>query len=151
METCRLSTNKEVTGDICSWKCLFICPSSVHRRWLKNSRNFTRTPTPSWNPRTSPNGKRWKPSTMRYVIFAKTPTLLQPCLQNVCVHGVLVYQTKCISILIILFICLFVSLTPIPAFLPAVELLWYCRNRTIHLRHLPPKGYTLEHLSEGKL
>ncbi|KAF6339032.1 CD9 molecule [Rhinolophus ferrumequinum] len=44
----------------------------------------------------------------------------------------------------------FVCLTPIPALLSAVELLW-CGwgSGTIHLRHLPPKGCTHKHLSEA--
>lgn len=73
--------------------------------------------------------------------------LLLTCLHTVCTW-VLAAPDQRISISVPVVI---LSLTAIPALLSAVELLW-CGwgSGTVHLGHLPRKGYPLNPLGEGK-
>lgn len=83
--------------------------------------------------------------TLKAIHYAVCLSSLHP--QSMCPRAI-AFPDQCVSILVTL---VFVSLPPIPALLSAVELLW-CgwRRGTIHLGHLPPKGHTLNHHSEGK-
>lgn len=80
---------------------------------------------------------------------APTPRPSLTFRQNARAHGGLVAPACASPFQSSFFVCFS---GPIPVLPPAAGLLWFgWWSRTVYLRHLPPKGYTVIHHSEGKL